>query len=240
LLQKKISKSLVYDRTSGGPNKEDIFSLLVPHFSPFPAKKSQNRHPREEKNSERKERLKFEFWFQCDITCKRLWVNTETRDSPPSLAPAKLSSHTNKKLGKKNKKTHQKIQEKKKEHTQNKKIPSAFLSTSSSSSSSSPSRSELHAIHVELVKSRKVQPECTRERARCAAKERGDSGAYLYHDGDRCERGVGHVGIIKPTGNGHVVVTRRPMYVKTLIVIHFNCTVPKSENKIYYSLLLIS
>jgi hypothetical protein len=34
--------------------KEDIFSLLVSHFPPFPAKKSQNRHPREEKKSERK------------------------------------------------------------------------------------------------------------------------------------------------------------------------------------------
>jgi hypothetical protein len=55
----------------------------------------------------------------------------------------------------------------KKEHTRNKQIPSAFLSTSSSSS---PSQSEVRAIHVELVKSRKAQPECTRERARCAAK----------------------------------------------------------------------
>jgi len=87
-------------------------------------KKSQNRHPREEKNSERKKRLKFEFWFQCDITCKRLWVNTETRDSPPSLAPAKLSSHTKKKLGKKQK-THQKIQKKKSTH-ETKKFPPPF------------------------------------------------------------------------------------------------------------------
>jgi hypothetical protein len=125
LLQKKISKSLVYDRTSGGPNKEDIFSLLVPHFSPFPAKKTQNSHPREEKNSERKKLLKFEFWFQCDITCKRLWVNTETRDSPPSLDPAKLSSHTKKKNSEKNKKnTPENTEEKSTNET--KKFPPPF------------------------------------------------------------------------------------------------------------------
>jgi len=158
-------------------------------------------------------------------------VNTETRDSPPSLAPAKLSSHTKKKTRKKNKKHTRKYR--KKEHTRNKKNPAAFLSTSSSSSSSSASsRSELRAIHVELVKSRKAQPECTRERPRSAAKERSDCGAYLFHGGDRCERGLGDRGIIKPTRNGHVVVTRRPMYVKTLRRDPFNCTVTKSENKI--------
>lgn len=175
--------------------------------------------------------------MECDITCKRLWVNTETRDSPPSLAPAKLSSHT-KKNSEKNKK-HTRKYRKKKEHTRNKKILSAFLSTSSSSSSSSPSQSELRAIHVELVKSRKAQPECTRERARCAAKERGECGAYLYNGGDRCERGLGHKGIIKPTGNGHVVVTRRPMYVKTVIVIHSIVKSQKVKTKFNYLLLLL-
>lgn len=150
------------------------------------------------------------------------------------LQPSSLPT-TTKKTRKKTKR-HTRKYRKKKEQTRNKKIPSAFLSTSSSSS---PSRSELHAIHVELVKSRKMQPECTRERARSAAKERGDCGAYLYNGGDRCERGLGHKGIIKPTGNGHVVVTRRPMYVKTVIVIHSIVKSRKVKTKIIIIFIII-
>lgn len=71
-------------------------------------------------------------------------------------------------------------------------------------------------------------------------KERGDCGAYLYNGGDRCERGLGHIGIIKPTGNGHVVVTRRPMYVKTVIVIHSIVKSQKVKTKFNYFLLLLT
>jgi hypothetical protein len=54
------------------------------------------------------------------------------------------------------------------------------------------------------------------------------------------KRGLGHKGIIKPTGNGHVVVTRRPMYVKTVIVIHSIVKSQKVKTKFNYLLLLLT
>jgi hypothetical protein len=139
------------------------------------------------------------------------WFSSISCSSQSSLPTPKKK----KKLGKKQKNTLENTE--KKDQTRNqKKFPPPF--------SRPPPPRRLDQNCARFMSSSwncgKVQPECTRERRRCTAKERGDCGAYLYHGGDRCERGQGRIGIIKPTGNGHVEVTRRPMYVKTLIAIH--------------------